>query len=359
MIVKNETRVIERCLNSVKPIIDYWVIVDTGSTDGTQELIKKCMKDIPGEMHERAWKNFGHNRNEALDLARQKGDYILLMDADDYLEFSPGFSLPELTQDGYLIKIQIPCVMFFYRTLVINAKRSWKWVGALHEELILDSVGEVPQLEGLVNYDTREGFRSQNPKKYEEDAKTLEEALKEEPNNSRWVFYLAQSYRDAHLPEKSVKWYAKRAAMGGWPEEIYISLLNIALQNRSMKKSTESVIWDFYKAFTFRPHRPEAMYYLVACYLQQGRYDMAYLLLKSRTFIIQLTQQDTLFIENWIEDYGLLFELSVASYWIGEYQESLEASNTLLAMPILPEEIRKAVIHNHQCAVDKLATASP
>ena len=68
MIVKNEAHVIRRCLDSVRPFIDCWVIVDTGSTDGTQELIREVMRDIPGELRERPWKNFAHNRNEALSL---------------------------------------------------------------------------------------------------------------------------------------------------------------------------------------------------------------------------------------------------------------------------------------------------
>ena len=75
MIVKNESPVIEKCLASVKGMIDYWVIVDTGSTDGTQQIIKNFMKDVPGKLYERPWVNFAHNRNEALDLARNKTDY--------------------------------------------------------------------------------------------------------------------------------------------------------------------------------------------------------------------------------------------------------------------------------------------
>ena len=72
MIVKNESHVILECLNSVYKLIDYWVVVDTGSTDGTQDIIKKFFeeKGIPGELHEREWRGFGKSRTEALSLQR-------------------------------------------------------------------------------------------------------------------------------------------------------------------------------------------------------------------------------------------------------------------------------------------------
>ena len=70
MIVKNEVTVIERCLRSVMGFIDRWVIVDTGSSDGTQALVRETLQAIPGELHERPWQDFGHNRSEALRLAR-------------------------------------------------------------------------------------------------------------------------------------------------------------------------------------------------------------------------------------------------------------------------------------------------
>ncbi|HEX6274755.1 MAG TPA: glycosyltransferase, partial [Polyangiaceae bacterium] len=103
MIVKNETRVIKRCLDSVRPFIHHWVIVDTGSTDGTQELVKKLLAGVPGELHERPWRNFGYNRTEALELARGKADYILIMDADEVFEVPPGFRMPALEDEQCLI----------------------------------------------------------------------------------------------------------------------------------------------------------------------------------------------------------------------------------------------------------------
>ena len=82
MIVRNESKVIERCLESVRPLLSGWVIVDTGSTDDTIEKIQRSLSDIPGELHPREWVDFGHNRNEALSLARGIGTHLLLIDAD-------------------------------------------------------------------------------------------------------------------------------------------------------------------------------------------------------------------------------------------------------------------------------------
>src|SRR3990167_4045655 len=104
MIVRNEVDVIERCLESVKPLIDYWVIVDTGSTDGTQDKIKSILQNIPGELHEQAWESFAHNRTEAIMFARGKADFLFVIDANDTLSIPPKFKLPKLNCDSYSLK---------------------------------------------------------------------------------------------------------------------------------------------------------------------------------------------------------------------------------------------------------------
>ena len=105
MIVKDEKPVILKCLASVKPYIDHWIIVDTGSKDGTQEAIAEFMKDIPGQLYERPWVDFAHNRNKALELSRKKGDYSLIIDADNILTPSPSFKIPPLTGNLYAIPV--------------------------------------------------------------------------------------------------------------------------------------------------------------------------------------------------------------------------------------------------------------
>ena len=108
MIVKNEAHVVCECLDSVAPYISSWVIVDTGSDDGTQDLIRTHMArlGIPGDLHQRPWHNFGHNRTEAINLAQGHADYIWVMDADDLMVGTPDFT--GLSVDMYFLpRVQV------------------------------------------------------------------------------------------------------------------------------------------------------------------------------------------------------------------------------------------------------------
>src|ERR1700758_5219238 len=107
MIVRNEAHIIHEALDSVAPYISSWVIVDTGSDDGTQDVIRNHMArlGIPGELYERQWHNFAHNRSEALTLAQGHGDYIWILDADDTLAGTPDFT--RLDADIYSLRYRL------------------------------------------------------------------------------------------------------------------------------------------------------------------------------------------------------------------------------------------------------------
>ena len=126
MIVKDESPVIRRCLDSVKKIIDYWVIVDTGSSDDTKEIIKDALKDVPGELLNDPWVNFEYNRNRALDWARNKADYVLFMDADEVLSFSKPIDKSLLTKSFYVIR-SVNQNSEHLRIQMIDSHPGWEW----------------------------------------------------------------------------------------------------------------------------------------------------------------------------------------------------------------------------------------
>jgi glycosyltransferase involved in cell wall biosynthesis len=343
MIVKNEASVITRCLQSVKPLIDYWVIVDTGSTDGTQKIIQEYMKDIPGELHERPWVNFAHNRNEALNFAKDKADYVLIIDADEQLSLSNDFKLPKLDKDFYYIETSYGGTRY-KRIQLINNHMDWKWEGVLHETVVSHNAKTSDTLLNITNIARAEGDRSKDPQKYHKDAKVLEAALQENPNSTRYVFYLAQSYKDAGESQKSLEAYQRRIAMKGWDQEVFWSMLQVALLKEKLGKDSADIIESYKQAYTYRPTRAEPLYYL-ARYLR-GLNDHAGSWNAASRGLILKESNDILFVENWVYDYGLLLEYSIAAYWTERYTEALLASNIMLSKASLPPNVRDCVGKN-------------
>lgn len=224
MIVKNEEHVIERSLNSILPFVDTWCIVDTGSTDSTMQKIKDTTDkhQKPGILHQKPWINFGHNRTELLELARPTANWFFMLDADDIVIGTPFKHLLEPSFDTYHLTLKRGSLTY-KRPVIFNTK-PWIFKGALHEYAHLDNArhGDI-----AVTIDARvEGARSQNPNKYRDDALALEADFQINPD-PRSAFYCAQSWRDSGNPQKATEWYLKRATMGGWKEEVYISYLNL------------------------------------------------------------------------------------------------------------------------------------
>ncbi len=356
MIVKNESAVIRRSLTSAKPLIDYWVIVDTGSTDGTQEIIREVMKGIPGELHERPWVNFEVNRNQALELAKEKGDYLLFIDADEEFVISDPKAYAKLDQDCYLMKVheQIDNSIDYTRALLVSSRLPWRWEGVLHELLECPSHPPSYLLEGIkVVSRSAEGARAKDPKKYLNDAAVLEEALKKDPNNSRYTFYLAQSYLNAQEYAKSLKNYQKRAKMGGFDEEVFISLYVSGHLQEKLGLLSELFIDSYWKAYHARPTRAEPLYRLADHYKRAGYPLMSYLL-SSYALSIPFPSSDVLFTEPWVYEWGLLVNTGETGAFLGKNREALQALETAITRPSLPAETRLAEEQNIQTLKKRL-----
>lgn len=355
MIVKNEAHVIARCLESVRSFITTWVIVDTGSTDGTQAVVRTAMAGIPGELHERPWRDFGYNRTEALELARGKGDYVLVMDADDVLAIPEGFVLPELTADSYKIRIEHAGTSY-WRTHLFRSDLDFRYTGVLHEVLTSAEPRTEGRLEGLVYCCLTGGARSIDPDKYRKDAAVLAAALVREPDNARYAFYLAQSWRDAGELAKALEAYAKRAQMGGWEEEVWYSLLEVAKLSARTGKSDSEVVGAYLRAYEHRPRRAESLCYLARHLRERGRIVAAYPFARAASEIAGT--DDILFVDDAVYAWSSLDEYAVAAYWTGHYRDALAANERLLASRALPVKERERVERNLRFCREKITESS-
>lgn len=358
MIVRNESTVIRRCLNSVAPYINEWVIVDTGSNDGTQDIIKDHMDSlgIPGNLYEREWKDFGTNRTESLRLAAGRCDYRLIIDADDVLEVEDPTVFDNLDGDCYRMPIHLDGVVYM-RIQLVKSSQDWRYVGVLHEyikymgeESIKEADLRTVKMVAGVSSDKRDALKGRD--KYYNDAliferellnnKDLDEGLK-----SRYWFYCGQSYRDAGMPERSIAAYEKRVECGGWQEEVYISLLNIAKQKAVLRKPIDEIEKALFRAWEYRPIRLEAAYELIRLLLNQGRHFLAFSI--GNICLRMGGCSDLLFVEHEIWEWRLLDDYSVAAFHTNNLNEALRCASTIIGSPHwenIPEEDRKRIQTN-------------
>jgi glycosyltransferase involved in cell wall biosynthesis len=356
MIVKDEADSIKKCLAAVAPYISYWVIVDTGSKDNTIEIINKTMEElgIKGELHERPWVNFEVNRTDSLELAKGKGDYRWIIDADDTFIAVPGINpFAGLTNeaDAYQITYKLGGLQY-YRAQLVKSDQDWVYKGVLHEYLHLDlkdrevSYGAIHNCHVLADISPLKRASSLE-EKYANDAKILEEALLKEPNDTRYVFYLAQSYRDSDQLEKAIENYSRRASMGGWEEEVYYSLYMIAKIKEKMGKDIKEVTEDYTRAWEYRPNRLECVFHAMRKLREMRRFLIAFaygdLAIKTRG------TSDTLFVEPEIWQWRLLDEYSLSAYYIGNPEIAYEKTNAIVTADFfkdIPGEEKNRLLKN-------------
>ena len=357
MIVKNEAHIVAETLDSVAPYISSWVIVDTGSTDGTQDVIRNHMArlGIPGELHERPWQNFGHNRTEALTLAQGHGDYIWVIDADDIVVGTPKFN--QLDADIYFMHHRRATITYWRAQLFRDGARV-HYQGVVHEAPVWDGSCVVGSLEGDWHIESRRlGARSQDPQKYARDRDLLLAEVERNPDDARSVFYLAQSYFDLGDFVNARKWYERRVEMGGWDEEVYYSMVRLA---ESMAKLDWPwlVVQDAYlKAWEFRPTRAEALHAIARRYREDQRYLPGHLFAQ-RAAQIPFPEKDLLFVGADVYAWRAIDEQAICAFWIGKHVEAFRLCRRLLALPDIPDGDRQRIASNRDFSVPTMLEAA-
>jgi glycosyltransferase involved in cell wall biosynthesis len=352
MIVKNEAPVIRRCLDSVLPLIDSWVIVDTGSTDGTQRIIREHLGSLPGELYERPWQDFAHNRSEALVLARGRGDYVLVIDADEVIEIAKGFRMPVLTADSYNVRVQYGGCSYLRRQLVSNALE-WRYEGVVHEYITCDGARTELFLDGIQTVPHHDGARAREATTYRRDALLLEKALLEKPDDTRNVFYLAQSYRDAGDLELALRHYKRRADLGGWREEVWFSLYQVAQIRERMDAPWAEVMQDYLVAWQYSPDRAGPLFRVGMHYQAKREYHTAHMFL-ARAMAVPRPGPERLFVEQTLYDVQLPLEFAVSSFYVGRHADAIAVNNRLLRSSALPPLLVDQVVRNRRFSVDAL-----
>lgn len=364
MIVKNESKVIIRLLESVSSIIDYYCICDTGSTDNTKELITAFFhkKGIPGKIIEEPFKDFGYNRSFALKACESipNMDYILLLDADMVLkgkildnpqEFKKG-----LTADAYHI-CQGTATFFYKNVRIAKNYKGFSYWGVTHEFLQTPHGTQYDYLDKSLIFIEDIGDGGAKADKFERDIRLLQKGLEENPNNDRYTFYLANSLRDAGRTMEAIEMFQKRIEIGGWVEEVWHSYLSIGKCWKSLGEIEKAIV-TWMHGYQFYPKRIENLYEIIHYYRNTGKNRLAYdfFLIADESRKQWGASDDFLFLQKDIYDYKIDYELSIIGYYVNYKNLDLQKVNMkVLDDPNAPQDTKQNVLNNYKFYSKKLS----
>jgi glycosyltransferase involved in cell wall biosynthesis len=355
MIVKNEEETLIRTLDSACSIIDSVCIVDTGSTDRTvaiaEEYVAKKFPD--GKVFQREWVNFGVNRTEALSLAMGMGTHALMIDSGDVMSIANPALAKSLVGDADNVKIfVVHGVVTHGRPHIFKLDGLWRYLGCVHEyaDRIGGGLGKMVQMPMHVMHikvtdrvvpGGRNSAEIMNDRsgrlKFVKDAEIILNSMSPTDPDSRDMFYLAQSYRDAGMEKESVEWYTKRYNLvNSWYEERYMSALELC-------RMLNSYDWAW-AATEVVPERHEALvHYIMFCRLCPDHANALPLksqkLLAMAKHVANTKKPDTpqLFMRADFYDWRGLDESAIVAYYAGNKKLSKRWCKRLLDSKLAPE----------------------
>lgn len=327
LMVRNEERILKRCMESVAGFVEAYCICDTGSTDKTCEIATEFLKTHDGCLTQVPWQDFGYNRTASFAGAQTylkttgwdlKDTYGLLLDAD--MMFVPGILKEQtLGHVGYTI-VQCAGALEYPNTRLVRMDHLWECKGVTHE--YWDAPCEhIPKAVCRIDDFNDGGCKSD---KFQRDALLLEKGLIDEPDNVRYMFYLAQTYHSTGRWKDSIAMYKRRIHAGGWFEEIWYSHYMIAKCHRELGNIPKFEEWML-KAYAYRKDRAESLYELARYFRETGQHYKAYQYVVMGQKIPMST--DSLFIETDVYKGLFDYEQSVLDYYVKSNRyEGLQSS---------------------------------
>jgi glycosyltransferase involved in cell wall biosynthesis len=324
LMIKNESKIIKRSIDSTLSFADAICIEDTGSTDDTVEVIKEHYKTItiPTKITQHPWRNFGYSRSHSFIAAQEfckeigwnpARTYVLAMDADMNLIVSHTFNKDTLSLSGYQV-MQIGGSLEYVNMRIMRISDSWSCIGATHEYWNMPTgqqSGEITKEFIYIDDKNDGGCKSD---KFTRDLQLLLDELKEQPSNVRTHFYLAQTYKCLHDYDNAIKIYKKRIKLGGWFEEVWFSYYMVAQLYLVTNQSEKAELWA-QRGQKYNNYRAESLYQLAKYFrIQPSSQWKAMHYLKEAMKISK--PRVALFTEGDIYDYLIDYEYTILQYYV-------------------------------------------
>lgn len=319
MMVKNETRRIHVTIGSVQ-CLDGIIVFDTGSDDGTPELIER-LSDVPVHVKRGKFVNFSQGYNELLDFADELDyDYYVHMDAND--EFVGDKPNPTADAKTFMIERRLKYspndVTHFWNARMMKAKSGLRYVGVVHE--YLNGCDDLVKSTDFHIFQDRTLDDDKSVVRWSRDRLLLEAEYERDPSDARTVFYLAQTYACIGENALAYEFYERRFRMDGFAEERWFSAMKCGelaqLTNRAW-----SVSADWYVTAFCLDARAEPLTALASHHLKRSEYHAAYAY-AALACKLPFPEHAVLFVEKKPYEYERWHQLGIAAYYVGKSLKS-------------------------------------
>jgi glycosyltransferase involved in cell wall biosynthesis len=378
-ICKNEAHVIEKMLNSAKNITDLIVVNDTGSTDGTQDLIRKFGEEngIPTYVFERPFDDFEKSRNYAMEKLKDvvtelnwdpNKTHGYWFDCDEQLVINDKFDKNQFTNDLYMINTFINN-MKYTRNTFFRVSKPFKWYGPLHEFIICEEKNITSGLAENIHVNvemTGASWQGDISEKYLSHAHTLEKYINTDRSDPRWIFYLSQSYHDSSVVKdnieeneerlrRSLKYYKERTNRNdGYHEEIFYSQYRIGTIMIRLEEPWSLTHQELLKAYNLDPLRGEPIKAIIDYYMNMNEFNLAYIYSKFAKMNFHGKNpypKRLLFVDETLYEWKFLEIHCAACFYCGKTEESRSGFNEILNIlknkpQYFTEEDRKKIENN-------------
>ena len=279
MIVKNSGDILRKCLKTNKKYIDYWTIVDTGSTDNTPDIIREELNDIPGQLHFSDFTDFAETRNKAFDLAKKHCKYMIVL--DDSYELSKDIRpfLEKTNKDAIFLKIgyfKFFLSNSYYSNRIIKTSSNIRYKYRVHESLIIPK----NKTSLLVDVNTcyiidhsNEEHQDRTKTRFKKDIKFLLLDQQDYPKDPRVIYYLARTHFNLNENKDALKYCKTLLEMTNVKEYTYYAEFNLISYEYDEKRDLTKYqlkLMDFQKR---HKDRAEPSYNLAITFYEEGKID--------------------------------------------------------------------------------------